>query len=184
MKRAFPALLALAFVAAGAAVAPVGHAGAPFSPRPGPGQPARPEFYVARVMSSQDVKDPDEVLGKPDGRCAEIAPGGRMTLLMEKPILPSLGFDDGLVVTKGEADFGLAGWFLAGEANDAPERAWMPLVAGVSPGGFRLSSESLDRTPEGSPGVKVLRISNNGTRPLLLDAVIGYGRRPVPSPAS
>ncbi len=177
-KPAFPRLALVPFAAAVLVGA--------LSPAPPPGrvQEVRPEIYVARVVSSQDAKDPDEVLGRPDGRFAVIAPGGRMTLLMERPILTSLGFDDGLVVTKGASDFGLEGWFLAGEAKDAPERAWMPLVAGMSPGGFRLSSESLDRTPEGSPGVKLIRISNNGTKPLLLDAVVGYGRRPGPSPIS
>ena len=179
MKRRSVPRLAVALSAAAVLVGGALLAGA-FSPapEPGPSQETRPEFYVARVLSSKDVKDPDAVLGKPDGRFAEVAPGGRMSLLMEKPILPSLGFDDGLVVAKGEADFGLEGLFLAGEGQDAPERAWMPLVAGMSPGGFRLSSESLERTPEGSPGVKVLRISNNGAKTLFLDAVVGYGRSP------
>jgi hypothetical protein len=173
MKRAIPGMFILAAFAAGAAV----FAGSlrP-APQPGQGQEVRQEFYVARVVSSQDVKNPDEVLGKPDGRYAELAPGGQMVLLMEKAIIPSLGFDDGHVVCKGEADFGLEGWFIAGEAKETRQLAWMPLVAGRSPGGFRLTSQDLERTPEGSPGVRMIRISNNGTKPLLLDAVVGYGR--------
>jgi len=174
MKRAFPAFVVLAALAAGAAVlaGPLGPA-----PQPGQDKESRSEFYVSRVVSSEGVKDAKEVLGKPDGRYAEIAPGGRMTLLMERPMLPSAVFDDGTVVSTGETDFGLEGWFIAAEANQAAQYAWMPLFSGKSPGGFRVTSQDMIRgTPEGSPGVHLIRISNNGTKTLLLDAVVGYGR--------
>lgn len=170
MKRALPGLLALAvMVAATGSLRP--------APQPARAQDSRPEFYVSRVVSSEGVKDAKEVLGKPDGHCAEIAPGGRMTLLMEKPIIPSAVFDDGTVVSRGEADFGLQGWFIAAEANQVAQYAWMPLFSGKSPGGFRLMSQDMIRgTQEGSPGVNLIRISNNGAKILLLDAVVGYGQ--------
>jgi hypothetical protein len=174
MKRACPTLVVLVALTAGAAFMAGPHRTAV---QPGQDKESRPEFYVARVVSSEGVKNADEVLGKPDDRYAEVAPGGRMTLLMEKPIVSSTGFDDGMVVCKGEADYGLEGWFLAGRSDETAERAWMPLVAGMSPGGFRLSTRSFERTPEGSPGISLIRISNNGTKTLFLDAVTGYGRR-------
>jgi hypothetical protein len=180
-KRASLVLFVLAALTAGAVVSASSFRTEPW---PGQGQKARPEFYVARVVSSQDVKNPNEVLGKPDGRCAEVAPGGQMVLLMEKPIIPSSGFDDGLVVCVGEADYGLEGLFLVGGTKDAPEYAWMVLSAGNSPGSFRLAYQDLTRTPEGSPGVTRIRISNNGTKPLLIDAVVGYGRPPDSPSAS
>jgi hypothetical protein len=144
--------------------------------RAGQGQEERPKFYVSRVISEQNVKNGLEVVGKPDGRYAEVAPSGQMVLWMESRIYPSTTLDDGTVVCKGDASFGLEGWFLVAGTKESPQFAWMPLAAGMSPGGFRLSSESLERTPEGSPGVNMIRISNNGTAPMLLDAVVGYGR--------
>jgi hypothetical protein len=99
-----------------------------------------------------------------------------MVLLMEKPIFPS-AVDDGTVVCEGEANFGLEGWILVSGSKDSPEYAWMPLVRGVSSGGFRLTSPAgMGGTAEGSPGVNRIRISNADTRPILVDAVIGYDR--------
>jgi hypothetical protein len=173
MKRTSSGLFALAVMWAGAAV--LGGSLRP-APRPGHGQEDRPKFYVARVVSSDNVKNPNGVLGEPDGRYAELAPGGRMVLLMEKPIVSSSGFDDGLIVSKGGTQYGLEGCFIADVTNEIPQRAWMPLAAGMSTGGFRLTSMDMGRTPEGSPGVNIIRIANDGKETLLLDAVVGYGR--------
>jgi len=133
----------------------------------------RPKFYVDRIISDENVKDPMNILGAPDGRAAEIAVGGRMVLQMEKPIFPSSGFDDGTVVCEGEANFGLEGWFLVGGTKDSPQFAWMPLVRGNSAGGFRLTTME---AAEGSPGVTKIRISNDDSKRILVDAVVGYGR--------
>ncbi len=143
---------------------------------PAAGQEERPKFYVDRVMSSQDVTNPNNILGKPDGRFAELAVGGSMVLLMEKPIFPS-AVDDGTVVCEGEAEYGLAGWILVAGTEGSPQYAWMPLVRGMSSGGFRLTSPAaMGGTAEGSPGVNKIRISNADNRPILVDAVIGYDR--------
>ena len=137
----------------------------------------RPKFYVSRVISEKNVTDPLNVLDAPDGRAAEIALGGQMVLLMEKPIFPSGVADDGTIVCEGEANFGLEGWFLVGGTKDSPQFAWMPLVRGNSANGFRLTSPAaLGGTAEGSPGVNMIRISNDDTKPILVDAVVGYGR--------
>jgi hypothetical protein len=171
-NRAYgPALILLALCAGAAALrSPVPAAGR----EQGAGE--RPQFYVDRVMSHKDVTDPENILGEPDGRFAEIAVGGQMVLLMEKPIFPS-AVDDGTVVCRGEANFGLEGWILAGGTEGSPQYAWMPLVRGVSSGGFRLTSPAaMGGTPEGSPGVNRIRISNADARPIFVDAVIGYDR--------
>lgn len=175
-KRAiFPAIILLVLTAGAVAAA---RSRAP-SPPPGRAQEQgeRLKIYVRSIVSQENVKNPGNVLGEPDGHFAEIAPGGQMTLLMERPILPSLGFDDGFVVIKEESEYGLEGWFLVGGTLEDPQFAWMPLTPGESARGFRLTYQSMDRTPAGSPGVKMIRIRNNGTKPLLLDAVVGYGRK-------
>lgn len=170
IKNHWPILL-LAF---GAGIAAL-RSPAPVAAR-GQSDEERPKFYVDRVMSHKDVKDPQNILGEPDGRFAEIAVGGQMELLMERPIFPS-GVDDGTVVCEGEANFGLEGWILAGGTEGTAQYAWMPLVRGMSAGGFRLTSPAgMGGTPEGSPGVNRIRISNADSKPILVDAVIGYGR--------
>jgi hypothetical protein len=67
----------------------------------------------------QNAKDS---LGAPDGRYAEILPGGQLVVLMENkpypfPIIGGISEfgggppDSGSVVGKGGADIGLEGWF-------------------------------------------------------------------------
>lgn len=136
-------------------------------------QEERPKFYVRRVVFEQNVKNSREALGEPDDRCAEIAVGGQLILLMENRIYPSTNFDDGLVVCKQEASYGLEGWFLVSGTQKDPQFAWMPLVRGRSPGSFRLAAMD---AAEGSSGVNMIRISNDDTKPILLDALVGYGR--------
>jgi len=171
MKR-IHAFLTLALLVLSGVIIAAGRAGVSVM-SPGRGQEERPKFYVARVISEQNVKNGPEVVGEPDGRCAEIAPGGQMVLLMENRIYPSTTYDDGLVVCKGDANYGLEGWFpVSGSQNDT-QFAWMPLVRGQSPGGFRVS---LINPIEGFAGVNKIRIANNDTKPMLLDAVAGHGR--------
>jgi hypothetical protein len=171
----FPVIILLVLTAGVTAAA---RAGAP-APPPGRAQEQgeRLKVYVRSVVFEENVKNSGKVLGEPDGRFAEIAPGGQMTLLMERPIVPSSGFDDGFVVIKEESQYGLEGWFLVSGTPEDPQFAWMLLTPGASPRGFRLTYHYMERTPEGSPGVKMIRIRNNGTKPLLLDAVVGYGRK-------
>jgi hypothetical protein len=68
------------------------------------GQPERPKFYALRVVSDKQVLNAKDSLGAPDGRFAEILPSGQLVLLMEKNFV-----DIGLLVCKGEEDYGLEG---------------------------------------------------------------------------
>jgi hypothetical protein len=168
-KRIFFRTFILAVLSGGiiAARAPVS------AMRPGRGQEGRPKFYASRVISEKGVVNAREVLGEPDGRYAEIAPGGQMVLLMENKIYPSTTFDDGIVFVKEEADYGLEGWFPESGSQKDPGFAWMPLIRGQSSGGFRVAHVD---ALAGSAGVNMIRISNNDTKPILVDAVAGYGR--------
>lgn len=175
MKRNHALMAAVLLVLSGVVSAAGGAGVSAKSPRRG--QEERPKFYASRVISEENVKNAKEALGEPDGRYAEIAPGGRMVLLMENRIYPSMTSDDGLVVCKGEANFGMEGWFLLAGTKDAPQFAWMPLVRGMVPGGFRLTGqEAMGGTAEGSPGVNMIRIANDDMKPILVDALVGYGR--------
>ncbi|MGA2533736.1 MAG: hypothetical protein ABSG19_11960 [Candidatus Aminicenantales bacterium] len=140
---------------------------------PGRAQEERPKFYATRVISEQGVVNSREALGEPDGRYAEIAPGGQMVLLMESKIYPSTTFDDGIVFVKEQADYGLEGWFPESGSKKDPGFAWMPLIKGQSSGGFRVAYVD---ALAGNAGVNMIRISNNDTKPILVDAVAGYGR--------
>jgi hypothetical protein len=154
------------------------------APGAGQNQEERPRFYARDIVLEQNVKNARQALGDPDGRFAEIGVGGQIVVLMEKRIIPSAAFDDGLVVCQGEANFGLEGWFLQAGTKEAPQYAWMTLFPGKSPGGFRLTSQDMiGGTAEGSPGVNMIRISNNDTKPILVDAVIGYGMKEDCPPA-
>jgi len=137
------------------------------------GQEERPKFCATRVISEQGVVNAREALGEPDGRYAEITPGGQMVLLMENRIYPSTTFDDGIVFVKEESDYGLEGWFPVSGSQKDPGFAWMPLIRGQSSGGFRVG---LVDALAGNAGVNMIRISNNDTKPILVDAVAGYGR--------
>jgi hypothetical protein len=141
-------------------------------------QDERPEFFASRVSYQQDVINPDDVLGEPDERFAEIRPGGQMIIFMEDRIYPSMASDDGRVICRGDARYGLAGWFPVGDSQDPQQYAWMPLVDGKSPSGFRLSAF---RPDTGSPGVNMLKIINNDSRSLFIDAFVGYGHEPEQS---
>ena len=167
-----PVIILLVLTAGAFAVASAGAS----APGPGRGQEQaeRPKLYARRVVFEQNVKNSGDALGEPDGRYAEIAPGGQLVLLLEDRIYPSATFDGGLVVVKEESHYGMEGWFLVGGTPEDPQFAWMPLVRGQSPESFRVA---VREAIEGSAGLNMIRISNAGTRPLLLDAVVGYGRK-------
>jgi hypothetical protein len=140
----------------------------------GQDQPETPKFYAQRVGFEKKVQNAKDSLGSPDGLYAEILPGGELVVLMENKIFPLANFDSGSVVSKGEADFGLEGWFQMEDTQGKQQYYWMPLAMGQSPGGFRLSAFE---PYEGSAGIDMIRIANAGTQSLFVDAVIGYSRR-------
>jgi hypothetical protein len=134
----------------------------------------RSKFYVLRVVSENKVKNSKDSLGAPDGRLAEILPGGQLVLRMEKKLypFPNIGFipegglaDSGSVVGKGGADFDLEGWFTTRDAQGKQYSAWVPLAVSLT--GFCI-------WPISSAGVNTIRITNRGIKSLFVDAVIGY----------
>ncbi len=144
---------------------------------PGKEQPQRPIFYALQVVCEKDVQNSRDSLGAPDGRSAEILPGGGLVVLMEKklypfPSSPSPEGEGGLaesgsVVGKGGPDFILEGWFLVQDTQAKHRYVWVPL--GLSAGGFCVGLE-------GSEGVNMIRITNPGNKSLFVDAVVGRGR--------
>lgn len=142
---------------------------------PGEGreQQDRPRFYAKRIVDGDNVKNAEEILGEPDGRCAEIGVGGSLVILMEERIFPSLMYDDGLVVLPEDARFNVEGWFQMSGTEKPPQYAWMPMIRGQAPRGFRLAFMN---AIEGSAGVNMIRISNDDSKPILVDAVVGYVR--------
>ncbi len=146
---------------------------------PGLAHPERPKFYALQVVFEKNVQDAKDSLGAPDGRYAEIQPGGQLVVLMEKKLYPFpilSGWlegggglaDSGSVAGKGETDFSLEGWFLKQTTQCKPHYVWRPLV---------LSSSGFCVWLECKAGVDMIRIANSGTKSLFVDAVIGYGRR-------
>jgi hypothetical protein len=149
----------------------------------GQDQPQRPKFYALGVVCEKDVQNAKDSLGAPDGRYAEILPGGQLVVLMEKKLypFPIVGWnlegggapaDSGSIVGKGGADFSLEGWLPMQDTQDKQHYAWTPL--GLSVSGFCLP---LIYSFEGSTGVDMIRITSPGTKSLFVDAVIGYGRK-------
>ena len=141
-------------------------------------QDARPGFYARKVIDHIDVVAPENALGEADGRFAEIRPGGEMTVLMASRIYYSDASDDGSLVTKGDGKYGLAGLF---QMTEEGESAWLPLPPGRTPGGFKFGTSMFTV----AQSTDTIRIVNDDTRSVFVDAVIGYGKdarggRPVP----
>lgn len=128
---------------------------------------SRGEFYADKVVDHINVVAPENALGEPDGRFAEIRPGGEMTVRMEQQIFYLEGSDDGAVVAKGPGQYGVAGLM---QMSEEGEFAWQPLVPGRSPGGFKLSTDWF-AAPQATD---TIRIINDDTRPVLVDAVVGF----------
>ncbi len=127
------------------------------------------EFYAKEVVDRIEVIDPENALGEPDGHYAEIRPGGEMTMRMPEPIRYSDGSDDGRIVAKGDARYGLAGLF---KMSDAGDPAWQPMAPGGTAGGFKLGYSMFPvlQTTE------TIRIVNDDTRSVFVDAVVGFRR--------
>jgi hypothetical protein len=142
-----------------------------------PGRQAeRPKFYATEVVSDRDVLDPADCLGAPDGRYAQIQPGGEITLRLEERL-----FDLGTIVCVGETDIGVEGWFHVGDSGDErKDYAWIPFTPMASaPGmskaeGFSFGSPYEGPSSTGGLGVDKIRIMNAGPKSLLVDAVVGY----------
>jgi len=144
---------------------------------PGPAYPQekaeRPTYYAKNVVFENQVGNAAEALGKPDGRYAEIKPGGTLILFLEAKIYPSGILDDGMVVCKEEGNYGLAGWLPTEVTDQGPQYAWVLLVRGRSPSSFRLTT----LVPgEGSAGIDMIRITNDDSKSIFVDALVGYGR--------
>jgi hypothetical protein len=144
------------------------------------GQPERPRFYAIRVVSEKDVLNAKDCLGAPDGRYAEILPGGQLVVLMEKTFI-----DIGTLVFKGEMDYGLEGFFHVQDTQDERQDfAWIPfwsgrvILPGMWLGGFSFGPGSPGLSLYGGLGVDKIRISNAGTKSLFVEAVIGYRFEP------
>ena len=148
--------------------------------RPGPpgsggSQEGRPGFYGERVLDHINVVSPENALDEPDGRFAEIRPGGEMTIRMASRIYYSDASDDGTIVTKGDGKYGLAGLFRMTEEG---ESAWQPLPPGRTPGGFKFGPSMFPV----AQSTDTIRIVNDDTRSVFVDAVIGYVNKEVHLP--
>jgi hypothetical protein len=135
-------------------------------------QAERPKFYAVQVVSEKGVLNAKDALGAPDGRYAEILPGGQLVLLMEKKLYVFLvgsqdsggGLDySGTVVAKGETAAVLEGWLPVVEAQGGGHR-WIPIGQGSTV--YYILPESIMRTD-------LVRITNTGTTSLFVDAIIG-----------
>jgi hypothetical protein len=143
----------------------------------GQDQPQRPKFYAVQIVCEKEVQDVKDSLGAPDGRSAEILPGGQLVVLMQKTFI-----DIGTLVFKGEMDYGLEGWFHVQDTQDErQDYAWIPfwsgrfILPGMWPGGFSFGPGRPGLSLYGGLGVDKIRITNAGTKSLFVDAVIGYG---------
>jgi hypothetical protein len=139
------------------------------APPGGMPQDDRPGFYGKQVLDHINVVDPASALGEADGRYAEIRPGGEITILMADRIYYSDASDDGAVVTKGDGRCGLAGLF---RMNEEGQSAWQPLPPGRTPGGFKIGTSMFNIVQS----TDTLKIANDDTRSVFVDAVIGYGK--------
>jgi hypothetical protein len=139
-------------------------------------QERRPAFYAREVIDHINVVSPDDALGEADGAFAEIKPGGEMTVRMEQTIRYSDASDEGLVITKGDGRYGLAGLFRMTEEG---ESAWQPLAPGRTPGGFKFGPSMFPV----AQSTATLRIVNDDTRSVYVDAVVGYGEEGSAGPA-
>lgn len=146
------------------------------------GQQERPKFYALRVVSENNVQNAKDSLGAPDGRYAEILPGGQLVLVMERElyVFPAVGgdpvagnvtqADSGSFVAKGGADIGLEVWSPWEDEENKQHHDWMGV--GLSATGFILP---VFYAFKGSTtGVNMIRITNIGNESLFMDAVIGY----------
>jgi hypothetical protein len=131
-------------------------------------QPQRLKFYALGVVCEKNVQNAQDSLGEPDGRYAEILPGGQLVVLMEKNFI-----DSGTLVCQGDADYGLEGWFRIQDTQDERQNYTWMIIQRESCNRFLFFPESYIWW--GNTGVNMIRITNLGTKSLFVDAVIGYG---------
>jgi hypothetical protein len=149
---------------------------------PGQDRQESSRFYALKVIYEKKVQNAQDSLRAPDGRSAEILPGGQLVLLMEKILSPSriTGYgenqgcaDSGSVVGKGEGDYSLEGRFTWQDAQGEQQHEWVR--AGPTATGFCIAPPPQAICPfEDNFGVDMIRITNLGTNSLFVDAVIGY----------
>ena len=147
-------------------------------------QPKRLKFYALGVVCEKEVQNAKDSLGAPDGRCAEILPGGQLVVLMENklysfPVGSGIGegvgfLDSGSVIGKGGADFSLEGWFEWQDGEGKEHHNWISL--GLSATGFCLPLIGALSPFDFSASTDIIRITNRGAKSLFVDAVIGYDR--------
>jgi hypothetical protein len=145
-------------------------------------QPPSPKFYALQVVYEKKVQNAKDSLGPPDGRSAEILPGGQIVVLMANMLSSSriVGnietagcIDSGSMIGKGETDFGLEGRFVWHDAQGEKHQEWTHLTPTLT--GFCAFPPSLAvYSHEDKAGMDMIRITNTGTNSLFLDAVIGY----------
>jgi hypothetical protein len=145
--------------------------------------PQRLKFYALQVICGKNVQNARDSLGAPDGRYAEILPGGQLVLLLEGKLYPfptpgdepgsgAVGLSvSGLIIGKGDADFRLEGLFAWQDIQDRQRSAWIPM--GLWGGGFGLFPHVVSDSFDPKAGMDMIKISNVGTESLFVDAVIG-----------
>jgi hypothetical protein len=130
----------------------------------------RPKFCALRVVSEKNAQKAGDSLGAPDGRYAEILPGGQLVLLMEKNFI-----DSSTVVCEGEEDYGLEGWFRIQDTQDERQNYQWMIIQRESSNRFTfISGQGYFYEWWGNTGVNMIRITNFGTKSLFVDAAIGY----------
>jgi hypothetical protein len=132
----------------------------------------RPKFYALRVVSEKDVQNAKDSLSAPDGRYAEILPGGQLVLLMEKNFA-----DSGTAVCKGEEDYGLEAWIHVQDTQVEQQDYIWAIIQREPSNRFNFMAFDPNSGMGGSWGMSVnmIKITNFGTKSLFLDAIIGYG---------
>ncbi len=141
-------------------------------------QSEQPKFYAVQVISEKGVLNAKDALGAPDGRYAEILPGGQLVLLMEKELeVFPVGDQDygiglafsGAIVAKGETPALLEAWISIRNARGDERYAWIPIGGATSARYYDYNAwlGGIEHTDK-------IRITNIGTESLFVDAIIGW----------
>ena len=140
-------------------------------------QPEQPRFYALRVVSGKGVLNGKDAIGAPDGRYAEISPGGQLVLLMEKEleVFPVGDQDYGIglaysggIVAKGDTPALLEAWIPIRNAKGEESYSWIPIGASSARYyDFGAWLKGIERTAK-------IRITNIGTESLFVDAIVGW----------
>jgi hypothetical protein len=143
----------------------------PFCYGHGQEEEQRPKFYAIRVVSEKNVQNAKDSLSTPDGRYAEILPGGQLVLLMEQNFI-----DSGTVICKGEEDYALEGCFHIQDTQDERQNYLWMIIQRESSNRFTfISGQGYFYEWWGNTGMNMVRITKFGAKSLFVDAVVGYG---------